>query len=229
MDMFKDRTEAGQKLAEKLLEYKQDSPIVFALPRGGVPVGYEVAKALNAPLDIIVARKIGMPSNPEFGVGAIAPGLRHAKAGSDLAEAGDVLVLDTETLRSLGLKRENLENIIRQEKQEMERRVSKYKSGEWSKNAPTDTIIIVDDGLATGVTARAALQSARIIYKPKKLIFASPVCARDSLESLKPYADRIVCVSEPENLVAVGEWYEDFPQTSDEEVLHYLNKIMEQR
>lgn len=207
---FKNRTDAGQQLAEKLLEYKQDKPIILALPRGGVPVGFEVARKLDAPLDTIVARKIGMPGNPEFGVGAIAP--------------EDVLVLDTETLRSLGLEQRDLSHIVEQEKQEMGRRIARYKSGEWSNGGQTDTIIIVDDGLATGVTARAALEFARKSYKPKKLIFASPVCARDSLESLKPYADGIICLSKPENLMAIGEWYEDFSQTSDEEVLHYLNK-----
>lgn len=214
MQIFKDRTDAGQKLAEKLFEYKKNRPLVLALPRGGVPVGYEVAKALGAPLDTIVARKIGAPSNPEFGVGAIAP--------------GDVLVLNAETLHSFGLKQEDLDRIIKQEKQELERRVIRYKSGEWSKNIPINTIIVVDDGLATGVTTRAALESVKAAYEPKKLIFASPVCARQSLGSLKPYADKIVCVLEPENLMAIGEWYEDFPQTSDEEVLHYLNKAHEE-
>ncbi len=212
---FKDRADAGQKLAEKLLEYRKDQPLILALPRGGVPIGYEVAKALDAPLDTLVARKIGMPSNPEFGVGAIAP--------------GGILVLDAETLRSTGLKREDLDHTIGEEKQELERRITRYKSGNWSKDVPTDTVIVVDDGLATGVTARAALESAKAIYKPKELVFASPVCARDSLESLKPYADKIICVSEPENLMAIGEWYEDFPQTSDEEVLYYLNKAYEQQ
>lgn len=206
--MFKDRTDAGQKLAEKLIEYGKNNPIIFALPRGGVPVGYQVAKALDAPLDTIIVRKIGAPSNPEFGVGAIAP--------------KDVLVFDTGSLNSLGLKPEDLKHVVREERQELERRALKYQSGKWSKDAPTDTIIVVDDGLATGVTARAALQSVRTIYKPKKLIFAAPVCAKQSLESLRPYADKIVCVLEPENLMAIGEWYEDFPQTSDEEVLHYL-------
>ena len=210
MQIFKDRTDAGRQLAEKLLEYKQDNPIVLALPRGGVPVGYEVARRLDAPLDTVVARKIGMPGNPEVGVGAVAP--------------NNVLVLDTETLHSLGLERRGLDPSIKQEKREMERRIVRYKSGEWIKKTPTGTIIMVDDGLATGVTARAACESAKMSYKPKKLIFASPVCARSSLESLKPYADRIVCVSEPENLMAIGEWYENFPQTSDEEVLYYLNK-----
>ena len=210
MQIFKDRYDAGRQLARLLLEYKQNHPIIFALPRGGVPVGYEVARALEAPLDTVVARKIGAPSNPEFGVGAIAP--------------GDVLVLDVETLDSLGLKQGDLEGIIGKEKQELERRITRYRSGEWSKNVPFDTAIVVDDGLATGVTARAALQSVKIIHKPRQLIFGSPVCARDSLGSLRPYADKIICVSEPGNLVAIGEWYEKFPQTSDEEVLYYLNK-----
>ena len=212
---FKDRIDAGQKLARKLLEYKQNRPLILALPRGGVPIGYEVAKALDASLDILVVRKIGMPSNPEFGVGAIAP--------------SGILILDAETLRSTGLKREDLDYTVEQERQELERRATRYKSGNWSKGMPIDTIIVVDDGLATGVTARVALESAKMIYKPKELIFASPICARDSLELLKRYADKIVCVLEPENLIAIGEWYEDFPQTSDEEVLYYLNKAYEQK
>ena len=207
---FKDRADAGQKLAEKLLEYRENNPMILALPRGGVPVGFEVAKALNAPLDIIVVRKIGAPSNPEFGVGAIAPG---------------VLILDTETLNSLGLKPEDMTHTIEEERKEMERRITKYRSGEWHRGAAKETIVVVDDGLATGVTARAALESARKTYNPKKIIFAAPVAARQSLESLKPYADQIVCVSKPENLMAIGEWYEDFPQTKDEEVLDYLEKI----
>ncbi|MEX2013676.1 MAG: phosphoribosyltransferase, partial [Parcubacteria group bacterium] len=211
----KDRTDAGQRLAEKLLEYKEARPLILALPRGGVPVGFEVAKALGAPLDTLVARKIGAPFNQEFGVGAIAP--------------GGVLVLNTETIRSLKIKQDELDNIIKQERQEMERRVTRYKSGEWSKNVPTNVVIVVDDGLATGLTARAALQSVKIVYKPEKLIFASPVCAKDSMESLRPYADRIICVSEPRNLMAIGEWYADFPQTSDEEVLYYLDKAYEQK
>lgn len=207
---FKDRTDAGKRLAEKLTEYKVDRLLILALPRGGVLVGYEVAQRLNAPLDTLVVRKIGMPGNPEFGVGAIA--------------TGSVSVLDAETLRSLGLKQEDLKDVIEKEKQELERRITRYQSGEWSRNALFDTVIVIDDGLATGVTARAALQSAKIMYKPKKLIFAAPVCARDSLKSLELYADRIVCVLEPENLLAIGEWYTEFPQTSDEEVLYCLNK-----
>src|SRR3989338_8480989 len=124
---FKDRTDAGRQLAEKLLEYKKDNPIVFALPRGGVPVGYEVAKALGASLDTIVARKIGAPSNPEFGVGAIAP--------------GDVLVLDVKTMRSLGLEQEDLQDIVRKETEELERRIIQYRSGEWKKDVLFDTVI----------------------------------------------------------------------------------------
>lgn len=210
MKIFKDRREAGQKLAEKLLEYRDDNPIILALPRGGVPVGYEVAERLNASLDTIVARKLGAPGNPEFGLGAIAP--------------NEVLVLNTETLRSLGLQRRDLDETIKQEKLEMGRRIAKYRSGKWSRNASRETIIVVDDGLATGVTARAALESVKLSYEPKKLIFAAPVCAQSSLKSLETSADKVVCVNEPEDLMAIGEWYENFPQTSDEEVLSYLNK-----
>lgn len=213
--IFRDRTHAGQKLAEKLIGYKENNPLVLALPRGGVPIGYEVAKVLGAPLDTIIARKIGAPSNPEFGVGAIAP--------------GGVLVLDNNTINSLGLEKKDIDRVIELERQEMERRIIRYKSGQRSREISKDMIIVVDDGLATGVSARAALESVKTVYRPKKLIFASPVCARDSLEALKPYADKIICVSEPENLLAIGEWYENFPQTSDEEVLYYLDKAYESR
>ncbi len=207
---FKDREDAGKRLAEKLFKYKEEKPLVLALPRGGVPIGFEVAKALGAPLDTIVARKIGAPSNPELGVGAIAP--------------SGVLIFNSELLQFLGLKKEDLQETIKKEKEEMERRITAYQSGQWSKNLSAETLIVVDDGLATGVTARAALKSAKIAYQPKKLIFVSPVCAEDSLESLKFYADEIICILKPENLTAIGEWYENFPQISDKEVLYYLDK-----
>jgi putative phosphoribosyl transferase len=212
---FKDRTDAGQKLAEKLIGYKADKPLILALPRGGVPVGFEIAKALSAPLDTIIARKIGSPSNPEFGIGAIAP--------------DDVSVFNSDIVKSLRIEKRSIDRVIELEKQEMDRRIKRYKSGKWSKGASKDIIIVVDDGLATGLSACAALESVRKVYRPKKLIFASPICASDSLESLEPYADEIICVSESENLVAIGEWYENFPQASDEEVLYYLNKAYEQK
>ena len=210
MRIFKNRTEAGKKLAEKLLPYKKENPLVLAMPRGGVPVGYEVATALGSPLDTIVARKIGAPFHPEFGVGAIAP--------------GDVIILDEASIKAHDIKREELEAVIVREREEMGRRIAKYRSGEYVRGKKADTIIIVDDGLATGVSARAAIESVRRVYKPKKIIFAAPICARDSAESLSALVDRVVCASSVDNLMAIGYWYQEFEQTTDEEVISYLEK-----
>lgn len=212
--IFKDRIDAGQKLAEKLLTYKSEHPLILALPRGGVPVAYEVARVLEAPLDTLVARKIGVPFNPEFGVGAIAP--------------GDVIVLDTASLESIGLKREDIDPVIEKEMREMERRMSHYHSGEYNKDAEVKTIIIVDDGLATGVTARAAIESVLLQYKPLKIIFASPICARDTANALRDIVD-VVCLHEARDLEAVGHWYERFDQTTDEEVIELLEKAHHER
>ena len=210
MRIFKNRTEAGKKLAEKLLPYKKENPLVLAMPRGGVPVGYEVATALGSPLDTIVARKIGAPFHPEFGVGAIAP--------------GDVIILDEASIKAHDIKREELEAVIVREREEMGRRIAKYRSGEYVRGKKADTIIIVDDGLATGVSARAAIESVRRVYKPKKIIFAAPICARDSAESLSALVDRVVCANSVDNLMAIGYWYQEFEQTTDEEVIYYLEK-----
>lgn len=222
--MFKNRSDAGEQLARNLLPYKPEHPLVLALPRGGVPVGFEVAKKLEAPLDTIVVRKIGSPYNPEFGLGAIAPGLRHAKASQSRAEAGNVLILDNISIQSSGLQKNDLDPIIARETQEMNRRMAHYKSGEYSKDAPADTAIIVDDGLATGVTARAAIESVKISLKPKKIIFAAPICARSSAMHLRGVAHDVVCVAEAENLAAIGLWYQEFNQTADEEVIRLLEE-----
>lgn len=206
---FKDRADAGQQLANKLLSYKTDKPLILALPRGGVPVGFEIAKALKAPLDTLIARKIGAPSNPEFGVGAIAP--------------GDVIMLDDISISSLAIQGKDLNLVIERERREMERRKSLYKSGQYSQNVPTDTIIIVDDGLATGVTARAAIESVLLIQKPMKLIFAAPICARDTADTLENLV-KVVCVSKVNNLIAIGYWYHDFTQITDGEVIELLER-----
>lgn len=207
---FKNRMDAGQQLAEELLQYKKDHPLILALPRGGVPVGYEVARVLEAPLDTVVSRKIGAPFSPEFGVGAIAP--------------GNVIIFDDASIDALGLSKRHLDPVIEAETKEMHRRMIRYKSGEYSRGFQTDTLIIVDDGLATGVTARAAIESVKINSKPKKLIFASPICALSSAEQLRDQVDQVVCKGEVGDLMAVGYWYEDFPQTTDEEVMQYLEK-----
>lgn len=202
--IFSDRTDAGRRLAERLLKYKPEHPLVLAIPRGGVPVGYEVAKALGAVVDTIVARKIGATHNPEFGIGAIAP--------------GGVLIIDGASLAALELEKGALAPVIERERREMERRIARYKSGQYSAGAQeTDTVIIVDDGLATGVTARAATESVSRQRKWRNIVFAAPICAKDTADSLKRFAD-VVCVHATPNLVAIGAWYEHFPQTTDEEV-----------
>ena len=205
--LFKNRQDAGKKLALILKEYKGKSVIVYALPRGGVPVGYEVAKALGAPLDTVVVRKVGAPHNPEFGVGAVAP--------------GGVLILDNQTLQALGIERKDVEKTIAEETEEMKRRIARYRSGEYTKGITADTVILVDDGLATGVTAFAALESIKKSHQPKRIIFASPICAKDTAERLREETE-VICGSETENLMAIGYWYEEFDQVSDEEVVKYL-------
>jgi putative phosphoribosyl transferase len=206
---FTNRRDAGQMLALDLDldELKKDSPLILALPRGGVPVAYELAAALPTKLDTLVVRKIGAPSNPEYAVGAIAP--------------GDVLVLDKNATLALGISQDELDRIIRSEMDEMERRILHYKSGTYSKDNPADTVIIVDDGLATGLTALAAIESAKITMKPRRIIFAAPVCAKDTAEKLRGEVE-LICLNEIENLGAVGNWYQNFEQVSDAEVINYL-------
>lgn len=200
--MFKDREDAGRKLAERLLVYRDKKSVVLALPRGGVAVGYEVAKALHAPLDTIVARKIGAPGNPEYAIGAIAP--------------GGVRIMDDSVW--------GVESIVSEELREMERRQRKYKSGFYVGDLLPDAIIVVDDGVATGKTACAALASAAAAYPGAIRIFAAPVAAPDSLEEIKRYADEVVVLEAPPEFMAVGEWYAFFPQLTDEEVIEYLEK-----
>lgn len=208
--VFRDREEAGMLLAERLSPYKEDRPLILALPRGGVPVGAHVARALGAPLDIVVVRKLGSPVDPEYGFGAIAP--------------GDVIVVDEGTLHELGLSEDDAERVMKREMEEMDRRMERYREGSWAPDRPYETVIVVDDGLATGVSAEAALESVRLLRRPKKLVFAAPVCARESLARVKRFADDVVCVFSPRSLGAIGAWYEDFAQVSDDEVLGVLEK-----
>lgn len=200
--MFQDRSDAGKKLAEALLKYKGKNTLVLALPRGGVEVGYEVAKFLGAPLDTIVARKVGAPGNPEYAVGAIAP--------------GGVRIIDESV--------HGIESVIEDETREMHRRMEKYKSGSYTRGMKPETVIVVDDGVATGKTACAALRFAQAEYPKAKLIFAAPVGAPDSLLRIKREADEVVCLEAPAEFIAVGEWYGHFPQLQDGEVIEYLEK-----
>jgi predicted phosphoribosyltransferase len=205
--LFKDRQDAGKKLAEALKKYKNASEtIILALPRGGVVVGFEIAKALNLPLDIMVSRKIGAPGNPEYAIGAIT-------------ETGDAILNENEIKY---IDKEWLKEEIKKEKKEAQRRFMIYRAGS-SLQIKNTTVILVDDGLATGYTMRAAITSIRN-RKPAKIIVAIPHGAKDSIEIIRNKADEVVVLYKPIIYWAVGNYYKEFSQTSDEEVIKLLSK-----
>ena len=206
---FEDREDAGRRLAERLARYRDERPVVFALPRGGVPVGYEISRSLGAPLDVFVSRKLGAPGQPEFGIGAVAP--------------GGVRVLNGNVVQRLGIPDDYLEAVTRKEMAEVERRLSHFRGDRPEPEVRDRTVILVDDGLATGVTARAAVEALRRLG-PRRLILAAPVCAAQTTELLGPEVDELVCLEAPSDLGAIGFWYRDFSQTSDEEVIELLER-----
>jgi putative phosphoribosyl transferase len=209
MAPFRDRTHAGRVLAGRLLGHDLRSPVVLGLPRGGVPVAAEVATALGVPLEVYVARKIGAPGHEELGIGAIAEGL-------------DEPVL-TASSRSLGLRPSDLDALASRVRAEVARRVDRYRAGRPLPELADRDVVVVDDGLATGVTAEAALRALRQ-RRPRWLVLAAPVCAHDTAARLAGMADDLVCVEEPLDFIAVGEWYEDFHQVADEEVMRLLER-----
>lgn len=209
---FRDRREAGKALAEKLAERQREGrlpdPVVLALPRGGLPVADEIARVLGAPLDVLVARKIGAPFQPELGVGAVA---------------GDgPPVYDPTLLRQLGLTERDLEPTAEREQAELKRREEAYRRGRGPLDVAGRSAIVVDDGIATGSTARAALRAVRQ-GGPQRTVMAAPVCSREAVQQLSAEADEVVYVHIPPAFGAVGLWYEDFPQLSDREVLEILH------
>ena len=206
---FEDREDAGRRLAERLARYRDERPVVFALPRGGVPVGYEISRSLGAPLDVFVARKLGAPGQPEFGIGAVAP--------------GGVRVLNANVVERLGIPADYLEAVTRKETAEVERRLRHFRGGLPEPEVRGRTVILVDDGLATGVTARAAVEALRRLG-PRRLVLAAPVCAAQTAERLGPEVDELVCLAAPPDLGAIGFWYRNFEQTSDEEVIGLLER-----
>ena len=211
---FRDREDAGRRLAERLAGYRGESPIVFALPRGGVPVGYEIAHALEAPLDIFIARKLGAPGREEFGIGAVAQ--------------GGVRVLNERAVEALEIPEEYIERVVKQETEEIERRLLILRGDRPQPEVEGRTAILVDDGLATGVTARAAVEALRR-RNPGRLVLAVPVCAAQSVEVLRPEVDELVCLEAPSNLMAISLWYQDFYQVEDEQVVELLERARRER
>jgi predicted phosphoribosyltransferase len=205
--VFADRREAGRLLAERLTAIETKKPVVVALPRGGVPVGFEVARALAAPLDLLVVRKLGAPGNPELGVGAIAEG------GS--------AVLDSTMAGRVGMDQQALDATVEREMRELNRRVEHYRGGRPPIDVRDATAIVVDDGLATGLTALAAVRALRA-REAGRIVVAVPVGARESVATLAAEADEVVCHTLPGRLLAVGYWYRDFAPVPDEVVLTLL-------
>jgi putative phosphoribosyl transferase len=206
---FRDRCDAGRQLVDRLASLKLSDPLILALPRGGVPVAFEIAEALRAPLDVVVARKIGAPGHRELGIGAIA-------------EGGGV-VADEAMMRMLGITDARFKKLAEQERPELERRIRLYRGGRSLPAMAGRDVVLVDDGVATGVTAEAAVGSARRAGADR-VILAVPTCAPESARRLENIADVVVCIIEPANFVAVGQWYKDFAQISDQEVLRLLRR-----
>jgi putative phosphoribosyl transferase len=205
---FGSRREAGEKLVEKLSSYaNRPDVLVLALPRGGVPVAYEVARALHAPLDVFLVRKLGVPGYEELAMGAIA--------------TGGVRVLNKDVTAQMDIPELVIDAVAQREQEELQRRERLYRHGRPGVNAGGRTVILVDDGLATGSTMRAAAAAIRQM-RPAKLVVAVPVAAREICDELENEVDEVVCAVTPEPFMAVGMWYEDFSQTTDEEVRELL-------
>ncbi len=207
--LFEDRRAAGRALAEALARYREGDPIVLALPRGGVPVGFEVASALNAPLDVLIVRKIGAPGHPELGIGAVIDGNEPH------------LVLNDDVIRQVGASAAYIEEEKRRQLAEIERRRRRYLGDRPAIPVAGRTAIVVDDGIATGGTVRAALRGIAG-SNPARLVLAVPLAPADILADLAGDCDEVVCMATPEPFYAVGAHYRDFTQTEDDEVIRLL-------
>jgi predicted phosphoribosyltransferase len=204
---FRDREDAGHRLAARVAELELDDPVVLALPRGGVPVAAQVARVLGAPLDVILVRKLGVPSQPELAMGA-------------LGEEG-VRVLDRNLVARARVREAQLADVERRERDELERRARTYRGDRDPLPITGRTVVIVDDGLATGATARAAIEVARA-RGACRVVLAVPVSPPETVAALRADADTVVSVETPAAMTAIGQWYDDFSQTSDAEVVAHL-------
>jgi putative phosphoribosyl transferase len=208
MKLFKDRTEAGKRLGESLAEYAgRTDVVVLGLPRGGVPVAFEVSKALRAPLDIFLVRKLGVPGDEELAMGAIA--------------SGGIRVLNEGVIRSLGISERELAAVAAREMRELDRREIAYRGDRPRRCLSGKTVIIVDDGIATGASMRAAIAALRA-QKTARTVIAVPVASADTCAYFESVGEEVVCLATPEPFIAIGPWYEDFSQTTDDEVRELL-------
>jgi putative phosphoribosyl transferase len=208
--LFRDRADAGRILARQVARSVSGSDLlVLALPRGGVPVGFELARTIHADLDVFVVRKLGMPVHEELAIGAIA--------------TGGVRVLNEDLIRQLGLSAELIDPIAQREQQELERREALYRKGRAPAPVANRTVILVDDGLATGATMRAAVKALRV-ERAARIVVAVPVAPPETCEELRDEADEVICAETPEPFAAIGLWYENFTQTTDEEVRSLLEQ-----
>ena len=207
---FRNRSEAGRLLAGTLDRYKgRNDLLVLALPRGGVPVAYEVAKALNAPLDVFIVRKLGVPGHEELAMGAIA--------------SGGVRALNRSVIEQLNISQSAIDAAATREGEELQRRERLYRGGKPSPDIAGRTVILVDDGLATGATMKAAVVALRQ-QNPAKIVVAVPIAPAETCDELQRLADEVVCAVTPELFWAVGQWYEDFDQTTDAEVTELIRR-----
>ncbi len=205
--MFDDRIHAGKVLAQELQKLHLEKPVILALPRGGVAVAYEVARKLNASLDVLIVRKLGSPGQKEFGIGAIAE--------------NDIIILDQNLIDRLSIKETDLYEIIDEEKKELERRRDSYGTDRNFPDLKNKTVVLIDDGLATGITAKAAVKAVQK-DNPEKIILAVPVCSKEAFDDLSLMVDKVVSLVVAEDFDAVGKWYKNFEQVSDEQVINML-------
>jgi predicted phosphoribosyltransferase len=210
MTRYHDRTDAGQTLARALGSYADDPDVrVLALPRGGVPVAFEVARALHAPLDVMLVRKLGLPDHEEYAMGAIA--------------SGGLVVLDRSVTARFGVSNEQISRTIERERHELERREQLYRGDRAPPEIAGRTVILVDDGLATGASMHAAVSALRKEH-PNRIVVAAPIGAPETCDAMRSAADDVVCADTPEPFLAIGLWYDDFSQTTDAEVRDLLER-----